>query len=83
MTGLLVPGENVLSAVLGNGFYNEDAPVATWDFENARWRDRARMIGELHIVYADGSATGRRIGRHVENGYRAVRAEQHLQRRYV
>ncbi|MBC5617189.1 family 78 glycoside hydrolase catalytic domain [Alistipes sp. cv1] len=55
VTGLLVPGENVLSAVLGNGFYNEDAPVATWDFENARWRDRARMIGELHIVYADGS----------------------------
>lgn len=52
---MLVPGENVLSAVLGNGFYNEDAPVATWDFETRAGASRARMIGELHIVYADGS----------------------------
>lgn len=55
VTGLLVPGENVLGAVLGNGFYNEEGKVATWDFEKARWRDRARMIAELHITYGDGS----------------------------
>lgn len=56
VTSLLGTGENVLSAVLGNGFYNEIAPVATWDFEKARWRNRARMICELHIKYADGTS---------------------------
>lgn len=54
ITRLLCKGENVLSAVLGNGFYNEAAPVATWSYEQARWRNRARMIGEVHITYADG-----------------------------
>ncbi len=53
---LLESGENVISAVLGNGFYNEIASVATWDFEKARWRNRARMICELQIKYADGSS---------------------------
>lgn len=56
MTKLLRSGENVVAAVLGNGFYNEIAPVATWDFEDARWRDRARMICELYIVYGDGTS---------------------------
>ena len=55
VTGLLAPGENVLSAVLGNGFYNQQGRVATWDFEQARWRDRPRMICELHLIYDDGS----------------------------
>lgn len=48
-------GENVIGAVLGNGFYNEIEPVATWDFEKAYWRGRARMIAELHITYEDGT----------------------------
>lgn len=56
VTSLLQPGENVLSAVLGNGFYNEIAPVATWDFEKARWRNRARMICELHLQYTNGTS---------------------------
>jgi len=47
-------GENVVSAVLGNGFYNEIRPVATWSFETARWRDRARFFCEIHILYKDG-----------------------------
>lgn len=55
VTKHLTEGENVLSAVLGNGFYNAIKPVATWNFENARWRNRARMICELHITYNDGS----------------------------
>lgn len=55
VTDRLREGENVLSAVLGNGFYNAFQPVATWDFEDARWRGRARMICELHIDYADGT----------------------------
>lgn len=55
VTDCLRQGENVLSAVLGNGFYNAFQPVATWDFEDARWRGRARMICELHIDYDDGT----------------------------
>ena len=55
VTDCLAAGENALAAVLGNGFYNEIEPVATWDFEKAHWRGRARMIAELHIIYKDGS----------------------------
>ncbi|MDP4276275.1 MAG: family 78 glycoside hydrolase catalytic domain [Bacteroidota bacterium] len=50
---LLKPGENVLSAVLGNGFFNMQS-VAVWNFDAAVWRNRPQMIGELHIEYADG-----------------------------
>lgn len=56
VTKMLKSGENVLAAVLGNGFYNEIEPVTTWTFEKARWRGRARMICELHVNYADGTA---------------------------
>lgn len=55
ITSFMGKGENVVATVLGNGFYNADAPVATWDFENASWRDRAKMIMEIHITYSDGS----------------------------
>ena len=55
VTALLKPGDNCIGAVLGNGFYNEIKPVATWGFETAQWRGRARMIAELHLTYADGS----------------------------
>lgn len=55
VTKALRKGENVIAAVLGNGFYNEDAPVATWDFEKARWRNRACWIMELHVHMKDGS----------------------------
>ena len=55
ITTLLQKGENVVATVLGNGFYNEDAPVATWDFEKARWRDRAKMIMEIDVLYSDGT----------------------------
>lgn len=52
---LLNSGTNCIGAVLGNGFYNEIQPVATWYFEQAAWRGRARMIAELHITYEDGT----------------------------
>jgi hypothetical protein len=55
ITKSLREGENVVATVLGNGFYNEDAPVATWDFEKARWRDRAKMIAEVYVRYTDGT----------------------------
>lgn len=55
VTEMLEKGANCITAVLGNGFYNEIQPVATWYFENAGWRGRARMIAELHIIYKDGT----------------------------
>ncbi len=57
ITASVREGKNVVATVLGNGFYNADAPVATWDFEKAPWRDRARMIMEIHVKYTDGTAT--------------------------
>ena len=54
VTNLLTTGENVITSVLGNGWFNEQS-VAVWDFHKADWRDRPKMICELHIHYADGT----------------------------
>lgn len=56
ITESLRKGSNVVATVLGNGFFNADAPVATWDFEKAQWRDRAKMIMEIHVKYIDGTS---------------------------
>lgn len=56
VTSMIRIGSNTVSAVLGNGFYNVIKPVASWQFENAPWRDRARFILELRIKYKDGSS---------------------------
>ncbi|MGV8134060.1 MAG: family 78 glycoside hydrolase catalytic domain [Mangrovibacterium sp.] len=54
ITNLLAKGENTLSAVLGNGWYNvQDS--ATWDFHKAAWRTRPRLLAEFHIRYSDGT----------------------------
>lgn len=55
VTLLLQSGKNAITCILGNGFYNAFAPVATWSFEQARWRNRASMICELHITYTDNT----------------------------
>lgn len=54
VTSLISQGENAVTAVLGNGWYNEQS-VAVWNFHEARWRDRPRMLCELRITYADDS----------------------------
>lgn len=54
VTSLLKDGENAIAAALGNGFYNCQSK-AVWDFERARWRDRPRLLSELHITYHDDS----------------------------
>ncbi len=55
VTDKVAEGRNVLTAVLGNGFYNAIKPVATWGFESAGWRNRARFIMEMHVTREDGS----------------------------
>ena len=47
-------GQNVITSTLGNGFYNVYLKMTTWDYVDARWRNRPRMICELHLEYADG-----------------------------
>lgn len=56
VTPLIRKGDNVITATLGNGFYNEYSGMAVWQYESARWRNRPRMICELHIDYADGTS---------------------------
>lgn len=47
-------GNNVIAAVLGNGFANCQSK-AVWNFEKARWRNRPALLCELRITYDDGS----------------------------
>lgn len=54
VTSLLQKGDNAVAAVLGNGWYNEQS-VAVWNFHEARWRDRPRLLSELRIDYEDGT----------------------------
>jgi len=55
ITELLQNSQNAIAVVLGNGFYNEIDSVATWDFDKAHWRERAKFIAEIIITYKDGS----------------------------
>lgn len=54
VTSLLLQGENAVAAVLGNGWYNEQS-VAVWNFHEAPWRARPRMLCDLEVTCADGS----------------------------
>lgn len=54
ITDILIQGENVAGIQLGNGWYNEQTPTV-WNFHEAPWRNRPRMICEIHIAYTDGS----------------------------
>lgn len=51
---LLCEGENELTAELGNSFFNETTDV--WDWDTASWRSAPKLILDLCIEYADGSA---------------------------
>lgn len=53
ITPMLRKGENEICAVLGNGFYNEIDRLGVWDFEQAAWRGRPRLLCELRLTYKD------------------------------
>jgi len=55
VTSLVKSGDNVVAAVLGNGWFNEQS-VAVWDFHKARWRNRPQMICEIRITFTDGTS---------------------------
>ncbi|MEI6520362.1 MAG: glycoside hydrolase family 78 protein [bacterium] len=47
-------GENVIGAILGNGWYNIHSHDA-WNFEYSTWRDTPKMIAQLHLTFSDGT----------------------------
>lgn len=48
VTSLLREGKNALTALLGNGFFNECFSTP-WDFDTAPWRGDPRLIAELAV----------------------------------
>lgn len=46
VTNLLKEGENVISVILGNGFFNESIPNV-WNLHKADWRDNPKFILKL------------------------------------
>ncbi len=44
----LVPGENAIGVILGNGWYNCHTPEV-WHFDKASWRDYPKMLLELEL----------------------------------
>ncbi|MDR1439939.1 MAG: glycoside hydrolase family 78 protein [Clostridiales bacterium] len=52
--GMLVAGGNEISALLGNGWYNNESGLI-WDFQCAPWRAYPKLIACLGIEYSDGT----------------------------
>ncbi len=55
ITPAIDKGCNAIGVILGNGWYNCFAEVA-WDFEKAPWRDRTKLLLQIHITFDDGSS---------------------------
>ena len=54
ITNMLQPGVNALAVMLGTGWYNcHTADV--WNFAQAPWRDRPKLLLQLHVTLADGT----------------------------
>ncbi len=54
VTEQIQQGENALGVMLGNGWYNVQTR-ATWNFDQAPWRDEPRALLHLRLEMADGS----------------------------
>lgn len=54
VSALITDGENTITVELGNSFFNETTYVWKWD--TASWRSAPKLIFDLEIEYADGSA---------------------------
>ena len=69
VTALLKRGENIISAVAGNGFFNESFKSA-WDFDQAEWRDPPQIMVSLFVngeraLVSDGSWSVSRERSHI------------------
>ena len=54
ITAMLSEGTNAVGVVLGNGWYNHQAP-AVWFFDRAPWRNRPTFCMDIRLEYQDGS----------------------------
>lgn len=54
LTEQLQTGQNALGVMLGNGWYNMHTR-ATWNFDQASWRDEPKLRAQLEIVFDDGN----------------------------
>lgn len=54
VTDMLTDGKNAIAVELGNFFYNCD--LANWNWNTAPWYDDTKLLLELVIEYADGTA---------------------------
>lgn len=54
VTELLIVGENVFAAVLGNSWYNI-TQYDEWNYKCAPWCDVPKLIFQLDIIYNDGT----------------------------
>jgi alpha-L-rhamnosidase len=55
VTSLVRQGDNVVSAVLGSGHFDDAARTWDWGWETAEWRATPRMRLDLRVAYADGT----------------------------
>jgi len=53
VTGALKSGENTVGVILGNGWYNVQT-TAVWKFEQAPWRDAAKLLLRIDVETTDG-----------------------------
>jgi alpha-L-rhamnosidase len=53
VTSYLKNGANALGVILGTGHF-DDHVLSVWDFENAAWRARPKMLLEMRLEYEDG-----------------------------
>jgi len=54
VTDAFVKGANAVGVMLGTGLYDCHTQEV-WDFRTAPWRDRPKMLFQLHVDLADGS----------------------------
>ncbi|SHF23644.1 alpha-L-rhamnosidase [Caldanaerobius fijiensis DSM 17918] len=54
VTDAFRPGENVIGVILGNGWYN-CFTKEVWNFEQAPWRDKPKLMLQVIVQYDDGS----------------------------
>lgn len=54
ITNLLKSGNNEITVELGNSFFNETTDI--WDWHTASWRAAPKLIADIVIEYADGTA---------------------------
>jgi alpha-L-rhamnosidase len=56
VAAMLRPGENIIGAILGTGWYDVH-DEAVWFFHRAPWRGRSRLRLHLAVDHPDGTAT--------------------------